>query len=300
MDPTRRIRTTSYAAFNREAVFDRDMNLYEKPSDVPEPLRKMICESCFPPSEEEIASLHLDYCVRIVPHHQDTGGFFVALLEKVDEKPLNSPVTVGAPAYKKQKMFKDEPFTFLKKDDDRCRNEQKVETTRFRLSQEGIRHLLPYLQKQFVKIDEEDMLKVLKTEETMIPLESLNCKDAIREQGSGSLVLFSDKANPVCTWVGFITSILLLFLVGFHTVAPYVSKEERVHMLRMMGVDCSEIEQMMKSKRKQKAAADRKAAWEEAQAEKMAEGAREQVEEDTSNLSVNDEESKNGGGDVVP
>ncbi|KHJ80656.1 hypothetical protein OESDEN_19666 [Oesophagostomum dentatum] len=32
-------------------------------------------------------------------------------------------VTIGllsrAPAYKKQKMFKDEPFTFLKKDDDR-------------------------------------------------------------------------------------------------------------------------------------------------------------------------------------
>ncbi|KAK6039517.1 hypothetical protein COOONC_22978 [Cooperia oncophora] len=75
---------------------------YDKPSDVPEQLRKMICES-----------------MRIVPHHQDTGGFFVALLEKVEEKPLDSPVVVGAPAYKKQKMFKDEPFTFLKKDDER-------------------------------------------------------------------------------------------------------------------------------------------------------------------------------------
>lgn len=30
------------------------------------------------------------------------------------------------------------------------RNEQKVEATRFRLSQEGIRHLLPYLGKQLV------------------------------------------------------------------------------------------------------------------------------------------------------
>ncbi|KAK6729572.1 hypothetical protein RB195_006551 [Necator americanus] len=128
------------------------------------------------------------------------------------------------------------------------RNEQKVETTRFRLSQEGIRHLLPYLQKQLVKIDQDDMLKILKTEETMIPLESLRCKDDVRAQNPGSLVLFTDRADPVCTWV------------GFHTVAPYLSKEERVHMLRMMGVDCSEIEQMMKSKRKQKAAADRLAA----------------------------------------
>ncbi|KAL6730738.1 hypothetical protein Aduo_001686 [Ancylostoma duodenale] len=291
-------------------VFDRDMNLYEKPEDVPEFLRKMICNSCFPPSEEEAKQLHLEYCMRIVPHHQDTGGFFVALIEKVAESNFDSVVAVGAPAYKKQKMFKDEPFTFLKKDDERwfdiknhygiredfeyenlfsrrlaehdvncrqlfyanssvkdfvqrnmttvsiqnagmkmfSRNEQKVEATRFRLSQEGIRHLLPYMDKQLVKIDQDDMLKILKTEETMVPLESLRCKDDVRAQAAGSLVLFTDRADPVCTWV------------GFHTVAPYLSKEERVHMLRMMGMDCSEIEQMMKSKRKQKAAADRQAA----------------------------------------
>ncbi|EPB66806.1 NOL1/NOP2/sun family protein [Ancylostoma ceylanicum] len=291
-------------------VFDRDMNLYEKPEDVPEFLRKMICDSCFSPSEEEAKQLHLEYCMRIVPHHQDTGGFFVALIEKVAESNFDSVTAVGAPAYKKQKMFKDEPFTFLKKDDERwfdiknhygiredfeyenlfsrrlaehdvncrqlfyanssvknfvqrnmtavsiqnagmkmfSRNEQKVEATRFRLSQEGIRHLLPYMDKQLVKIDQDDMLKILKTEETMVPLESLRCKDDVRAQAAGSLVLFTDRADPVCTWV------------GFHTVAPYVSKEERVHMLRMMGIDCSEIEQMMKSKRKQKAAADRQAA----------------------------------------
>lgn len=332
-------------------VFDRDMNHYGTPSEVPELSRRMICESCFPPSEEEATSMHLDYCMRIVPHHQDTGGFFVALLEKVEEKSFNTAATVGAPAFKKLKMFKDEPFTFLQKDDDRwadikghygirddfeyenlfcrrqaehdvncrqlffanaavkefvqrnmtsvsiqnagmkmfSRNEQKVEATRFRLSQEGIRHLLPYLGKQLVKIDEEDMMKILKTEETMIPLESLKCKEAVREQGAGSLVLYSDIANPVCTWV------------GFHTVAPYLCKEERVHMLRMMGVDCSEIEQMMKSKRKQKAAADRKAAWEAAEAEK--EAAEKSVpEEETSNLSVTDgdEETSARAGDVIP
>lgn len=56
-------------------VFDRDMNHYGTPSEVPELSRRMICESCFPPSEEEATSMHLDYCMRIVPHHQDTGGF---------------------------------------------------------------------------------------------------------------------------------------------------------------------------------------------------------------------------------
>uniref|UniRef100_A0A158P5R9 tRNA (cytosine(34)-C(5))-methyltransferase n=1 Tax=Angiostrongylus cantonensis TaxID=6313 RepID=A0A158P5R9_ANGCA len=322
-------------------VFDRDMNFYEKPSDVPEPLRKMICESCFAPSEVEKASLHLEYCMRIVPHHQDTGGFFVALIEKTADNSFISAVTVSGPAFRKHRMFKDEPFTFLKKDDERwldiknhygiredfeyenlfsrrlaendvncrqlfyannavkdfvacaffflvgyltgnvfgisgfqhrnmttvsiqnagmkmfSRNEHKAEKTRFRLSQEGIKHLLPFLEKQLVEIDKDDMLKILKTDETMIPLESLRCKDAIREQNAGSLVLYSDRSNPVCTWV------------GLHTVSPYLCKEERIHMLRMMGVDCSEIEQMMRSKRKHKAAAERLDALQDTEAKKI-------------------------------
>ncbi|CAJ0589718.1 unnamed protein product [Cylicocyclus nassatus] len=57
--------------------------------------------------------------MRIVPHHQGTGGFFVALIKKVNEGSFTNIVPVGAPAYKKQKMFKDELFTFLKKDDER-------------------------------------------------------------------------------------------------------------------------------------------------------------------------------------
>ena len=31
--------------------------------------------------------LNLDYCMRLLPHHADTGGFFVAVLEKVDKLP---------------------------------------------------------------------------------------------------------------------------------------------------------------------------------------------------------------------
>ncbi|KIH66859.1 hypothetical protein ANCDUO_02814 [Ancylostoma duodenale] len=54
-----------------------------------------------------------------------------------------------------------------------------------------------------VKIDQDDMLKILKTEETMVPLESLRCKDDVRAQAAGSLVLFTDRADPVCTWVIF-------------------------------------------------------------------------------------------------
>ncbi|RKP14861.1 S-adenosyl-L-methionine-dependent methyltransferase [Piptocephalis cylindrospora] len=45
--------------------------------------------SCYSPSEEEAGRMHLDRCIRIYPHLQDTGAFFVAVLSKV------SPMTAA-------------------------------------------------------------------------------------------------------------------------------------------------------------------------------------------------------------
>ncbi|CEO97740.1 unnamed protein product (mitochondrion) [Plasmodiophora brassicae] len=56
-------------------VFDRDMNRVETPN-------ADLRESLFPPSAEELSRYHLERCVRVVPHDQDTGGFFIAVLEK--------------------------------------------------------------------------------------------------------------------------------------------------------------------------------------------------------------------------
>ncbi|KAI3645557.1 hypothetical protein MP228_008485 [Amoeboaphelidium protococcarum] len=39
-------------------------------------------ESMFPPEADDVASLNLNYCMRILPHDQNTGGFFIAVLEK--------------------------------------------------------------------------------------------------------------------------------------------------------------------------------------------------------------------------
>ncbi|SMN18488.1 similar to Saccharomyces cerevisiae YBL024W NCL1 S-adenosyl-L-methionine-dependent tRNA: m5C-methyltransferase [Maudiozyma saulgeensis] len=41
-----------------------------------------VIDSWFPPNEEEKNSFHLDRCIRILPHQQNTGGFFVAVFEK--------------------------------------------------------------------------------------------------------------------------------------------------------------------------------------------------------------------------
>ncbi|KAJ8489873.1 hypothetical protein ONZ51_g2668 [Trametes cubensis] len=39
-------------------------------------------ESHWPPSADEAEKLHLTRCIRIYPHLQDTGGFFIAILQK--------------------------------------------------------------------------------------------------------------------------------------------------------------------------------------------------------------------------
>lgn len=75
------------------------------------------------------------YSIRILPHHQDTGGFFVTVLEKIKPLPWESPVkqtdvetdkAVGAVDFKdnrrKQKKrryqgYREDPFVFLSDDD---------------------------------------------------------------------------------------------------------------------------------------------------------------------------------------
>jgi hypothetical protein len=43
---------------------------------------RFIVKSMFPPTEEEAKEFHLDRSFRILPHHQNSGGFFVAILRK--------------------------------------------------------------------------------------------------------------------------------------------------------------------------------------------------------------------------
>ncbi|KAG5189283.1 S-adenosyl-L-methionine-dependent methyltransferase, partial [Tribonema minus] len=56
---------------------------------VPEALNQRLRRSCFPPTAEEAPGLHLDRCMRFLPHDQDTGGFFVAVLRKVSAVTAN-------------------------------------------------------------------------------------------------------------------------------------------------------------------------------------------------------------------
>merc|ERR1712059_143709 len=70
----------------------KEGEIYQKWDEVPEKIAKtQIRPYMFSPEDPEVrAGLHLERCARILPHQQNTGGFFVALLEKVSDCPWSS------------------------------------------------------------------------------------------------------------------------------------------------------------------------------------------------------------------
>jgi uncharacterized membrane protein len=80
-------------------VFDKDMGEW---SDFPSTQAmntfghypkagKRLTQSMFPPPPELAAALHLDRCLRVLPHTGDTGGFFISLFRKT------APLASSAP-----------------------------------------------------------------------------------------------------------------------------------------------------------------------------------------------------------
>lgn len=68
-------------------VTDLSNNVYEAFEAIPEDSRMLYRNTMFPPNEEVCKEAHIERTMRFLPHQQDTGGFFVCVLEKVDEIP---------------------------------------------------------------------------------------------------------------------------------------------------------------------------------------------------------------------
>lgn len=110
--------------------------LFKRWEDVPEQQAKtQVRPQMFPP-DTGVEELHLERCVRVLPHHQNTGGFFVALFEKValcpwekQKKPIKednsteesseeksvsvSPIESEPPPKKRFWGFREDPFVYL-------------------------------------------------------------------------------------------------------------------------------------------------------------------------------------------
>lgn len=322
-------------------------------AEVPTSRHTQIRPTMFPPKDpEKLASMHLERCMRILPHHQNTGGFFVAVLLKkapmpwnkrvpkvrkevstaassasepasvpegsvegggaeetqaVDEAPKGAAVApetaaqqdgvCGPPPNKKMKLFgyKEDPFVFLTEDDPvfttiqsfydlspdfpklnvltrthegkkrhlymvskELRNvllnnseRMKVINTgvkvwsrnsdgeefgcAFRLAQEGIYTLQPYIRSRMITVSVED-IKVLLTQEN--PYLSKLQDDAhaqAKKIGMGSIVLKyipnpNNPTEPQCP-------IQLCGWRGKTSIRAFVPRNERLHYLRMLGVE---------------------------------------------------------------
>lgn len=124
----------------RWVVMTRDLKVYDSIGDVETQHATQIRKSMFPP--EDADQLNLDRCIRILPHQQDTGGFFLAVFKKNHDRlawepePKFNQITADGkkegsdeivvkkyePPKKKLKRypglgFKEDPFLFLTDED---------------------------------------------------------------------------------------------------------------------------------------------------------------------------------------
>ena len=125
-------------------VMTRDgQDEYASFAEVPENWQTQIRESLFPPANA--SELNLKYCIRVLPHYQNTGGFFIAILRKkvdkmawtlkeaaanenkanseptvkVEENSQEKKVVAGGGRQRKTKFtgHREDPFIFFKDDD---------------------------------------------------------------------------------------------------------------------------------------------------------------------------------------
>ena len=62
----------------------RNGEIYETPEEIAKTeFACLIRPYMFPPEGNLAEELNLDRCIRILPHHQNTGGFFIALIRKL-------------------------------------------------------------------------------------------------------------------------------------------------------------------------------------------------------------------------
>ena len=111
----------------------KEGDLYSTWSEVPENLQKTVIRPEHFPTEDDEVLQQLKRCVRVLPHLQNTGGFFVALLEKVEALPWESKrekvfeetekkevEKKEEPPTKKKRFwgFKEDPFIYCKEGDE--------------------------------------------------------------------------------------------------------------------------------------------------------------------------------------
>ncbi|XP_054434321.1 RNA cytosine C(5)-methyltransferase NSUN2 [Pteronotus mesoamericanus] len=339
-------------------VMTKDGQWFAEWDEVPHSRHTQIRPTMFPPKDpEKLQAMHLERCLRILPHHQNTGGFFVAVLVKKSSMPWNkrppklqgepakprdpvqsSPAgptgekaaspselerklvtgisnaetiektedlengnkkdgVCGPPPSKKMKLFgfKEDPFVFIPEDDPLfppiqkfyaldpsfprmnlltrttegkkrqlymvskelrnvllnnsermkvintgikvwCRNNSGEEfDCAFRLAQEGIYTLYPFINSRIINVSLEDVKILLTQENPFLRKLSSETYSQAKDLAKGSVVLKyePDPMKPDTLQC----PIVLCGWRGKTSIRTFVPKNERLHYLRMMGLE---------------------------------------------------------------
>ncbi|XP_025410289.1 tRNA (cytosine(34)-C(5))-methyltransferase [Sipha flava] len=113
-------------------VVSKDLDVYKSFDEVPEKWTTQIRPQMFPLKDD---LFNLNKCIRILPHHQDTGGFFVTVLEKTKPLPWETALketqeeneksangveikeNKRKPKKRRYQGYKEDPFVFLTNED---------------------------------------------------------------------------------------------------------------------------------------------------------------------------------------
>uniref|UniRef100_A0A914XV54 tRNA (cytosine(34)-C(5))-methyltransferase n=1 Tax=Panagrolaimus superbus TaxID=310955 RepID=A0A914XV54_9BILA len=293
-------------------VIDKTMTEHANIESVPEALRRSILQSMFPPTAEEAAEFHLERGFRILPHQQNSGGFYVAVLEKTEA--FDSDIKVWKPSFfgppdrkRKRRMVREDPFNFLnEKESEDVRTDlqehygiqpnfsydnmlirsaetekkkviyftndnlrrfmkynetrfkivnagvgvlrrcDKVSVSKYRLMQDGLPHMTPYISKRIVSVGIEDAIKILEgsNDNHFVTLNELSDPGELKTLPCGSVVLKlsnGDFQKGIVCWL------------GAHTVTAFITREEKIHCLTMLGHDAAKLRQQVQSTRQIKA-----------------------------------------------
>ncbi|XP_054721042.1 RNA cytosine-C(5)-methyltransferase NSUN2-like [Uloborus diversus] len=295
-------------------VANKELEVFERFEEVPEKNLTHIRPHMFPPDPEVVKEMQLNRCIRILPHHQDTGGFFVAVIQKKDKLPWERSIDEieeclnRSPILKKRKVrgYKEDPFVFLDDTEDMlptikdfynlenfpttqllsrckegkkrnlyftsdivkniveqnidnikiintgirvlCRSENKDATCTFRLTQEGISTMLPFMRARIIDVCKEDIITLLSHEYPAHTLFTKDMQEKLSLIESGCIILrFTGNKGAddefridLCSWK------------GNQTIRCYVPKVGRAHYLRICGVDVTDYEMRDKKKFKLK------------------------------------------------
>ncbi|KAJ7338361.1 hypothetical protein JRQ81_011407 [Phrynocephalus forsythii] len=239
-------------------VMAKDGQWFEDWKDVPANRQTQIRPTMFPlKDEEKLKALHLERCLRILPHHQNTGGFFVAVLLKKSHMPWNKrqpklhqelPQKTEDAMPGKQgssETVEDHETTDAKtenalvvgstemKKDGVCgfpilRVDQVINTgikvwsrntdgeqfgCAFRLAQEGIYTLYPFINARIVNASIEDVKLLLTEENPFLYKFSNEARSEVKGIAMGSIVL-KYEPDPRTFFVGIDT-------VYYRTVIMY-------------------------------------------------------------------------------